>query len=221
MNSELKRVSEAVKSTDQSFEQFNLVFRRAEKLYGEVGASVDKANTQVSFVAKKNVEQGRQIETVVQGRLDYEQNDRLPNLAKQSRETAEKQKEMAQNAANELKKSVQDAHAAFKDLQELLFKYEALDDDRKVAKLAFPYEELKNRADNLAVEALNQKELLEQSAKEANLFIERIKAFKIPEKNIKNAEAQTQETEKFVKEINSKVFNKRTKNLIVMFRESK
>lgn len=205
LNSELKRISEAVKSTDQSFEQFNLIFRKAEKLYNDANGSINKANTQVNFIAKKNIEQNGQIDAVIQGRLDYEQNDRLPNLAKQSRETAEKQKEIAQNASNELKKSIQDAHTAFKDLQELLFKYENLDDDRKAQKFTFPYEELKNKADILAVEALNQKELLEQSVKEADLFIEKMKNFKIPEKSLSNTESQIGETEKFVKEINSKV----------------
>jgi len=210
LNSELKRISEAVKSTDQSFEQFNLVFRKAEKLYNDANGSINKANTQVNFIAKKNVEQNGQIEAVIQGRLDYEQNDRLPNLAKQSRETAEKQKETAQNASNEIKKSIQDAHSAFKDLQELLFKYENIDDDRKEDKYTFPYEELKNKAEHLAVEALSQKELLEQNVKEADMFIERMKKFKIPEKSLSNTESQIVETEKFVKEINSKTASIKT-----------
>lgn len=204
LNSELKRINEAVKSTDQSFEQFNLVFRKAEKLYNEVNVSVDKANTQVNFIGKKNAEQNKQIDVVVQGRIDYEQNDRLPNLAKQSREAAEKQKETAQSISNELKKSIQAAHAAFKDLQELLIRYKSLDDDRKGEIFTFPYDELKNSADNLAMDALNQKVELEKSVKDYNLLIDKIKNFKIPEARLKDAEAQTEETEKFVKEISSK-----------------
>ena len=204
LHNELKRISETIKNTDQSFEQFNSIYRQAERLYNEADNSVDKVRKQLNFISIKNSEQSSRLDAIIKGRLDYEQNDKLQNLAKQSRETAEKQKTTAQTMSDELRSNVEEARKAFKDLQDILSKFEGLEDNKRTDQLSFNYDELKNRANTLASEALEQKELLDESVKGANAFIQKLKDFKIPEDNLNRVEAESEKNKELVEEISTK-----------------
>ena len=204
LQSELKRISETIKNTDQSFEQFNSIYRQAERLYNEADNSVDKVRKQLNFIAIKNSEQSGRLDAVIQGRLDYEQNDKLQSLARQSRETAEKQKATAQAMSDELRRNVEEARRAFKDLQDILARFEGLGENKKAEQLSFDYDELKSRANTLASEALEQKELLDESVKGADAFMQKLKDFRIPEDNLNRVEAESEKNKELVEEIGSK-----------------
>lgn len=54
LQSELKRINEAIKNTDQLFDQFNVIFKQAESLYNQANQSVFQIQTQLNFIDKSN-----------------------------------------------------------------------------------------------------------------------------------------------------------------------
>lgn len=54
LQSELKRINEAIKNTDQLFDQFNVIFKQAESLYNQANQSVFQIQTQLSFINASN-----------------------------------------------------------------------------------------------------------------------------------------------------------------------
>lgn len=54
LQNELKRISEAIKNTDQLFDQFNVIFKQAESLYNQANKSVFQIETQLNFIDKSN-----------------------------------------------------------------------------------------------------------------------------------------------------------------------
>ena len=54
LQSELKRINEAIKNTDQLFDQFNVIFKQAESLYNQANQSVFQIQTQLNFIDRSN-----------------------------------------------------------------------------------------------------------------------------------------------------------------------
>lgn len=205
LQSELKQITDAIKNTDHLFENFNSIFKDAERLYNQGISSVNQAQTQLNFISSKNEKQSDKIESIKQGRMDHEQNLKLQNYAKQSRETADKQKEIAQNVSDELRENVEHARIAFRQLQDILGRYESLIGLTKEEEFDVSYDMLKSRADALIAEAAQQKKILDESAREAEEFIKKIKEFKVPDDDLIDPDKYDESTRVIVEEINSKV----------------
>lgn len=137
---------------------------------------------------------------IKQARLDHEQNVRLQGLAKQARETAEMQKQIAQNVSQELQRIVEDSHLTFKKLDDILVRYEQLESEDPTLN----YKELRDATNHLIVETKDQKTILDKSSKEINELIKKVKDFKIPDE--KDSEDENQEIKNSLKNLNSKVF---------------
>jgi hypothetical protein len=99
---------------------------------------------------------------------------------------------------------VEEARKAFKDLQEIISRFEGLEDNKKTDQLSFSYDELKNRANTLASEALEQKEMLDESVKGAIVFIQKLKDFKIPDDSLDKVESESDKNKQLVEDIGTK-----------------
>lgn len=136
--------------------------------------------------------------------MDHEQNIKLQNFAKQSRETADLQKQIAQNASRDLRTSIDDAHSAFKQLEDVLIKYDVLDANKEAYEFSdFNYDSLKQTTTNLIAEATEQKTILDKSSQDMQDLIKKISNFKIPDE--KEMDNLNQDTKNAINDINSKV----------------
>lgn len=138
------------------------------------------------------------MDAIKQARLDHEQNIRLQNLAKQARETADRQKQISQNVSQELQTIVAESNSAVRKIDELLAKYEQLETEDP----SLNYKELRDATNVLITEANEQKAILEKSSVEMNELIKKIKQVKIPDE--KDTEKENQETKTTVGNLNSK-----------------
>ncbi len=204
LQNELKRIQEAILSTDQSFNQFNSQFKQAERLYSQANTTIIQSQTQLNYIKSKNMQRYERIESIKQSRLDHEQNIKLQTLAKQSRETAKLQEKIAQNFTDLVRNHIRDAQNAFKYLSELAHKYQGLQDDRRLDVFNIDYKMLKMRANDLAAEAIEQKQILSESLKQANEIIKQISNFK--DNSLVNVEGETMKLNSNAEETNLKVF---------------
>lgn len=139
------------------------------------------------------------LDAIKQTRLDHEQNIRLQNLAKDARETAEKQKQISQNVSQELQIIVAESQMAMRQLDDLLSKYGQLETEDPTLN----YVELRDATNLLITEANEQKIILDKSSLEINELIKKIKEFKIPDE--KDIETESQDIETTVNSLNAKV----------------
>lgn len=215
LQSELKRINEAIKNTDQLFDQFNVIFKQAESLYNQANQSVFQIQTQLNFIDRSNDERLNKLDSIKQSRLDHEQNIKLQNLAKQARETAEKQKQIAQNASQELQKVLDDAQLTFRKIDEVLLKYEQLETEDP----SLNYKELREATNVLIGEANEQKIILDKSSQEINDLIKKVKEFKIPDENESEAENQNLKNTIGALNTNSSTLRKKIDDLKAKFEQ--
>ncbi len=179
---ETRKLGEALKSTDAMFEQFNLVFKQAERLHSHVNSSIAQTRTQLNFMQRKTHEQEEKLNLIKQARSNHDQNIKLQSFAKQAREVAEAQEEQAQILSQRLREMVADAQRAVRDLHSLLLKY----DDKKGTELSGSssiedFDVIRTSAENLIEEAKQQKISLEDNLKQVNKFIKRLNEFQMPD----------------------------------------
>jgi laminin gamma 1 len=204
LQTELKRIQEAIKNTDQLFDQFNVIFKQAESLYNQASQSVLQTQLQLNKIDKLNSDKLTKLESIKQARLDHEQNVKLQNFAKQSRETAETQSQLAKNASSDLRISIENAFSSFKDLESILAKYELLEKDlEQPDQFSFNFETLKQTTSNLINETLVQKNILDESNREMQDLIKKIGEFKIPDE--KETDSRNGEIKNLITDINPKV----------------
>ncbi len=181
------------------------MFKQAERLHSQANSSVAQINSQLNYIAKRNEEQARQLESIKETRQDNEQNVKLQSFAKQARESAESQQETAQNVTEQLRETVRQAHSAMKDLHDLLVKYEQLEADRSSQRLIDNYELIKQTASGLRSEAALQKQILDENLVEVKEFIKKLNKFKVPDEQ--RTDAFNQEVKISLDKLNAKVCN--------------
>ncbi|CAF0707486.1 unnamed protein product [Brachionus calyciflorus] len=218
LQSEVKRISEAIKSTDQLFDEFNFSFKKAEKVYNQTSSLVFQAQSQLNFIQIRSDEQIEKIELIKKNRIDNDLNERLQQMAKQTREAADLQMEQAKELREDVSTNILEAQKALREIQNTLVKYEYLEQDKRLDNFE-DLSSLKIAAKNLIKEAEEQKNILDQDIIEANKIILRIKNFKIPNEN--NFESDNIESINFVNDINLKAnsLKKEIENLRAKFEQ--
>lgn len=117
-----------------------------------------------------------------------------------ARETADKQKQTAQNVSQELQTILVESHAAMKKLDDLVAKFEHLETEDP----SLNYNELRDATNALIAEANDQRIILDKSSQEINELIRKIKDFKIPDE--KESENENLDIKNTVNNLNSKVY---------------
>jgi hypothetical protein len=207
LQGELKKITDNIKSTDQQFDQFNIIYKQAEKFFKQLNSSIYLAQTQLNFISLKNKEKNAQLESIKNDRIDYDHNIKLQVLAKQGREAAYQQSEVASDALIKYQKYLNDARHALKHLKEVIAQKERLNEENQANILEINYEKIKNNSDTLIKEAIAQKEILELTGQEAKNLIKKINDFKIPREN--QSDSWISKTKEASEQIKNKVCYKK------------
>ncbi|RNA21261.1 Laminin subunit gamma-1 [Brachionus plicatilis] len=202
---EVKRLSEAIKSTDQLFHEFNVLFKNAEKVYNQTSSSINQAEIQLNFIQTQNEEQKVKIEAIKEKKIDNDLNDRLQEVAREARESAESHVKLAKEFAHDISTNIAGAQNALTNIDQILAKYQMFEVDSSMIDFV-DFNILATTAQTLRREAVEQKIQLEKDILVAKEVIKRIENFKIPPEF--NLDEQDSQTIDLVNAVNSK------KNLI-------
>ena len=179
LRSETKRLTEAIKSTDQLFNEFNILFKDAQKVFNQTSTSVSQAESQLNFIKAQNDDQRIKIETIKEKKIDNDLNDRLQELAREARESAESNAKQAKEFAEDVSRNIAGAKDTLDNIKNMLVKYELFEIDSSMINFV-DFNVLVLTADSLRSEAVAQKSQLEKDIQVANDLIKKIENFKIP-----------------------------------------